>query len=134
MEEAIPPDMIPPLCKDFDIHMMVDSDYVGEKRTQRSHTGFLIFCNLAPIVWLSKQQGTIKILVFGAEFVAMEHRIKTLRGLRYKIRVMGTPMTGPTYIFGDNKSQVTNLSRPKSTLKKSAIQSATTQFEIGCNG
>ncbi len=31
---------------------------------------------------------------------------------------MGIPSTGPTYIYGDNKSQVTNSSRPKSTLKK----------------
>jgi hypothetical protein len=56
--------------------------------------------------------------VFGAEFVAMKHGIKTLRGLRYKICMMGIPLSGPTYIYGDNKSQVTNSSRPESTLKK----------------
>jgi hypothetical protein len=92
VEEAIPLDMPPPLGKDFDIHMMVESDHAGEKRTQCSCTG------------------TIETSVFGAEFVAMKHRIKTLKGLRYKIRMMGIPMTGPTYIYGDNKSQVTNLS------------------------
>ena len=27
-------------------------------------------------------------------------------------------MTGPSFIYGDNKSQVTNSSRPESTLKK----------------
>jgi hypothetical protein len=117
VEEAIPPDMPPPLGKDVDLHMMVDSDHAGEKRTQRSHTGFIIFCNLAPIIWLSKQQATIETSVFGAELVAMKHGIKTLRGLRYKIRMMGIPLSGPTYIYGDNKSQVTNLSRPESTLK-----------------
>ena len=118
VEEAIPHDMPPPLGKDVDLCMMVDSDHGGEKRTQRSHTGFIIFCNLAPIIWLSKQQATIEISVFGAEFVAMKHGIKTLRGLRYKIRMMGIPLSGPTYIYGDNKSQVTNSSRPESTLKK----------------
>jgi hypothetical protein len=46
------------------------------------------------------------------------HGIKILRGLRYKIRMMGIPLSGPTYIYGDNKSQVTNSSRPESTLKK----------------
>ena len=97
---------------------MVDSDHAGEKRTQCSHTGFIIFCNLAPIIWLSKQQATIETSVFGAEFVAMKHGIKTLRGLRYKIRMMGIPLSGPTYIYGDNKSQVTNSSRPESTLKR----------------
>jgi hypothetical protein len=48
----------------------------------------------------------------------MKHGIETLRGLRYKVRMMGIPLTGPSYIYGDNKSQVTNSSRPESTLKK----------------
>jgi hypothetical protein len=118
VEEAIPPDMPPPLGKDVDLRMMVDSDHAGEKRTRRSCTGFIIFCNLAPIIWLSKQQVTIDTSVFGAEFIAMKHGIKTLRGLRYKIRMMGIPLSGPTYIYCDNKSQVTNSSRPESTPKK----------------
>ncbi len=127
VEEAIPPDMHHPLGKDIDLHMMVDSDHAGEKRTQRSRTGFIIFCNLAPIIWLSKQQATIEFSVFGAEFVAMKHGIKMLRGLRYKIHMMRIPLSEPTYIYGDNKSQVTNSTRPESTLKKSAIQFATMQ-------
>jgi hypothetical protein len=99
--------------------MMVDSDHAGKKRTLHSRTGFFIFyCNLAPIIWLSKQQATIETLVFGAEFVAMKHGIKTLRGLRYKIRTMGIPLSGSTYIYGNNKSQVTNSSRPELTVKK----------------
>jgi hypothetical protein len=108
VEEAIPPNMPPPLGKDVDLRMMVDSDHAGAKRTRHSRTGFIIFCNLAPIIWLSKQQATIETSVFGAEFVAMKHGIKMLRGLRYKIRMMGIPLSGPTYICGDNKSQVTN--------------------------
>jgi hypothetical protein len=83
VEEAIPPNMPPPLGKDVDLRMMVDSDHAGEKKTRRSRTGFIIFCNLAPIIWLSKQQATIETSVFGAEFVAMKHSINTLRGLRY---------------------------------------------------
>ncbi len=93
VEEAIPPNMPPPLGKDVDLCMMVDSDHVGEKRTQCSRTGFIIFCNLAPIIWLLKQQGTIETSEFGAEFVAMKHGIKTLRGLRYKICMMGIPLS-----------------------------------------
>jgi hypothetical protein len=127
MEEAIPPDMPPPLGEDIDLCMMVDSDHVGEKRTRRSHTGFIIFCNLAPIIWLSKQQATIETSVFGAKFVAMKHGIEMLRGLRYKIPMMGIPLSGPTYIYVDNKFQVTNSSRPELTLQKSA-PFATMQF------
>jgi hypothetical protein len=128
MEEAIPPDMPPPLGKDVDLRMMVDSDHAGEKRTRRSRTGFIIFCNLAPIIWLSKQQATIETSVCGAEFVAMKHGIKTLRGLRYMIRMMSIPLSGPTYVYGDNKSQVTNSSRPESTLKKKCDSICYQQF------
>ncbi len=31
---------------------------------------------------------------------------------------MGVPVTGPSFIYGDNKSQVTDSSRPESTLTK----------------
>ncbi len=115
MEDAIPPDMPPLLGKDIALRMMVDSGHAGDKRTQCSHTGFIIFCNLAPIIWLSKQQATIETSVFGAEFVAMKHGIEMLRGLRYMIRMMGVSLFD---IYGDNKSQVTNSSRPELTLKK----------------
>jgi hypothetical protein len=98
VEEAIPPDMPPPLGKDV---MMVESDHAGEKRTQCSRTGFIIFCNLAPIIWLSKQQATIETSVFGAEFVAIKHGIKTLRGLRYEIRRI--PLSQSTYIYVNKK-------------------------------
>jgi hypothetical protein len=118
VEEAIPPNMPPPLSKGVDLLMMVDSNHAGEKRTRCSHTGFIIFCNLAPIIWLSKQQANIETSVFGAEFIAMKHRIKTLRGPRHKICMMGIPLSGTAYIYGNNKSQVTNSSRPESTLKK----------------
>jgi hypothetical protein len=75
VEETIPPDMPPPLGKDIDLRMMVDSDHAGEKRTRCSRTEFIIFCNLAQIFWLSQQQPTIESSVFGAEFVAMKHGI-----------------------------------------------------------
>ncbi len=117
--EAIPTDMPKPIGKEDDIQMMVDSDHAGDKQTRRSRTGFLIYCNMALIIWLSKRQPTIETSVFGAEFVAMKHSIETLKGgLRYKLQMMGVPLTGPSFIYEDNKSQVTNSSRPESTLKK----------------
>jgi hypothetical protein len=32
--------------------------------------------------------------------------------------MMGIPLSGPTYLYGDNKYQVTNSYRPESILKK----------------
>ena len=41
-----------------------------------------------------------------------------VRGLRYKLRMMGIPVDEPAYIYGDNQSVLANTSRPESTLKK----------------
>ena len=73
---------------------------------------------MALIEWLSKKQDTVKTAVFGSEFVAMTHGVETLRGLRYKLRMMGVFIDGPTYVYGDNMSVIFNTSRPESQLKK----------------
>ena len=41
--------------------------------------------------------------------------METLRGIRYKLRMLGVPVGGPTYIYGDNMSVVNNTSKPEST-------------------
>ncbi len=73
---------------------------------------------MALIDWVSKKQATIETSVFGAKFITMKHGIEKLWGLCYKLCMMGIPLTGPSYIFADNKSQVTNAAIPESTLKK----------------
>ena len=40
------------------------------------------------------------------------------RGLRYKLRMMGIPIEGPTYCYADNMSVLHNTTTPESTLKK----------------
>ncbi len=70
------------------------------------------------INWLSQKQPTIELSVFGAEFVAMKLGMEALRGIRYKLRMMGIPIAGPTYVYGDNMSVIHNTQRPESTLKK----------------
>jgi hypothetical protein len=81
VEEAIPVDMPVPLGKNVDIRMMCESDHAGDKRTRCSCTGFLIFCNMALIDWVSKKQAIIETSVFGAELVAMKRGIEKLQGL-----------------------------------------------------
>ncbi len=74
--------------------------------------------NLTPITWYSKKQSTIETSVFGAEFVAMKQGMETLRCIRYKLRMMGVTLSGPSFIYGDNMSVIHNMQRPESTLKK----------------
>jgi hypothetical protein len=96
----------------------VDYDHVGEQFTRRSRTVIVIYLNMAPIVWFSKRQTTVESSVFGAKSFAMKSGIETTRGLRYKLRMMGVTIGGPTYVYGDNMSVVHNNQRPESVLKK----------------
>ena len=68
--------------------------------------------------WMSKKQASIETSSFGAKFMAMKHCAEYVQGLRYKLRMMGIPCDGPTYIYGDNQSVPKNGSVPDSMLKK----------------
>ena len=118
VKEELPTDMPKPLGKEVDLRLYVDSSHANDKSNRRSRTGFFIYLNSALIQWCSKKQPTIETSVFGAEFVAMKHGIETVRGIRYKLRMMGIKISGPTYVYGDNMSVIHNTQRPESTLKK----------------
>jgi hypothetical protein len=118
VEEAIPSNAPEPRGKKVHLRMYADSNHAGEKRTRRLCTGFFVFINSALVQWLSKKQARIETSVFGAEFVAMKLGMESLRGLRYKLRMMGVPIFGPSLIYGDNMSVIHNTQRPESTLKK----------------
>ena len=65
-----------------------------------------------------KKQPTVESSVFGAEFSAMKSGMGHLRGLLYKLLMMGAPLSVPSYIYGDNISVIHNTQRPESNLKK----------------
>ena len=49
---------------------------------------------------------------------AMKTGMEAVRGLRYKLRMMGIPILGPSYAYADNLSVIYNTQTPESTLKK----------------
>ncbi|KAI2499335.1 Reverse transcriptase (RNA-dependent DNA polymerase) [Fragilaria crotonensis] len=115
--EAIPENMPTPRGKDVTMSCFVDADHAGCRETRRSHSGILIFVNRAPILWFSKRQNTVEASTYGSELLAMRLSIEMIEGLRYKLRMMGVPLTEECSVFCDNSAVVTN-SRPESTLKK----------------
>ncbi len=48
----------------------------------------------------------------------MKTGVEALRGIRYKLRMMGIPIDGATHIYGDSMSVINNTSKPESVLKK----------------
>ena len=89
--------------------MFVDSDHAGDKVSHRSRSGILIYVNTALMQPCTKKQSIVETSVFGAEFVTMKHGIDALRGLRFKLRMMGIPISGCSYTYGDNMSVVHSL-------------------------
>jgi hypothetical protein len=69
-------------------------------------------------MWYSKVQSTVETSTFGSEFVGMRIMVEMLEALRYKLRMLGVLIDGPSNVFCDNKLVVTNSRVPTSTLKK----------------
>ena len=118
LKEELPKDMPIPHGQSMTMRVFVDSDHAGDQVTRRSRTGFIVFLNNAPIYWSSKKQNSCETSTFGSEFVAMKQATEYVRGLRYKLRMMGIPVDEPTFVFGDNQSVLCNTTSPASTLKK----------------
>ncbi|MFO0446128.1 MAG: Ty1/Copia family ribonuclease HI [bacterium] len=72
VEEDIPSNAPEPRGLPVQINMFVDASHARNKVTRRSHTGILMYLNMAPIVWYSKTQRTVETSTFGAEFVALK--------------------------------------------------------------
>ena len=123
-EEELPSNAPEPRGFGFKIRAYVDSDHAGNVITRRSRTGFIVYLNNAPIYWSSKKQPSIQTSSFGSEFIAMKDCCEYIRGLRYKLRMMGIPCDFPTYILGDNKSVLVNSSIPTSVLQKKSCSIA----------
>ena len=102
-KEVIPTDAPEALGVPVVMSTFVDADHAGCKATRRSHTGVLIYLNNSPILWFSKRQTTVETSTFGSEIVAMRSAIELVEGLRYKLRMMGVPISGSTNMFCDNE-------------------------------
>ena len=85
---------------------------------RRLRTGYMYFINSTPIGVYSKKQGSIEGETVRSEFMAMKTAAESNRALRYKLWVMGVPIDGLTYLYGDNMSVLHNTRTPESMLKK----------------
>ena len=71
----------------------------GNTVTRRMQSGIILFVNRAVIQWNSKRQNTIDTSTFGSEFAAMRIAVELVESLRYKLRIIGVPIEGPTNVF-----------------------------------
>jgi len=116
--EEVPTDAPTPLGRPVNLTVHVDASHASNLVNRRSVTGYIVIANGVPVYWHSKEQNTIETSTFGSEIVAARIAAEKLMEYRYKLRMMGVPLAGPSLLFGDNKSVVSSCSILSSTLKK----------------
>ena len=84
-EEEIPADAPESRGEEVIMIAYVDASHASNKKTRRSHTGYLIFINMAPIVWYSKCQRTVESSTFGSEYIATKTFVEAIQALRFKL-------------------------------------------------
>lgn len=62
----------------------------------------------------------------------MKQATEYVRGLRYKLRMMGITVDEPAFVFGDNQSVLANTMNPGSTIKKKSHSIAYHFVREGC--
>jgi len=117
-DEPLPSDMPSPRGSPVKMLCFVDASHASNRVTMRSHSGIFIKLNNAPISWYSKRQNTVESSTFGSEFIALRIATEMCQALRYKLRMFGVPIDGPTLVFCDNQSVTNNVSVPTSLLSK----------------
>ena len=93
-------------------HCFVYANHAGNKVTRWSQTGILIFVNKAPIIAFSKRKNTVETSTFGSEFTSLKNAVELVEALRYKLRMFGVPIEGPTNVFCDNELVYKNVLTP----------------------
>ena len=118
MKEDMPTDMPKPKMKPLDINVYFDASHGCDMLTRRSCTGIILFLNNTPVKWFCKKQNTVESSTYGAELVAGRLAAEMIIEFRYKMRMLGVPVDGPSIMLGDNMSVIQNCSIPSSQLKK----------------
>jgi hypothetical protein len=68
----MPHDMPMPRGRPVTTTEFVDAAHASNKKTRKSHTGYLLFVNRAPIFLYSKRQQTVESSTFSSEFIALK--------------------------------------------------------------
>ena len=100
----------------FTVRVKVDVGHAADTVTRRSRTGFLAYINYDLVYWFSKKQNSVDTSSFGSEITAVKQCCEYIKGLKYKLQMMGIPCDEPSYIEADNQSVLSNTTIPDSTI------------------
>jgi hypothetical protein len=116
--EELPPNMPTPRGKPVRTTTYADANLMHDFLTGRSMSGILHFINQTPVQWFAKKQATVETATYGSEFMVARQATEQILDIRYTLRMMGIPIDGASWLFGDNQSVLTSSTIPQSTLNK----------------
>ena len=93
--------MSEPLSKSAHTTFFVGANHSGSVVTWRLHAGVLIYIINVLITWFLKNQNTVESSNFGSKLVAIRIARDVIVALRYKLRIFGVPLDGPSGVMCD---------------------------------
>ena len=96
----------------------VDVNLLHDLTTGRSAAGILHSLNQTPIDSFSKLQNQVESAMYGSKFMASHQAVEQIIDLHYTLQMLGVVLDGPSWLFRDNKSVVTSVTIPHSSLNK----------------
>jgi hypothetical protein len=118
VKEELPPDMPRPRGKLVQTSTYQDVNFYHDLVTGRAMCGIIDLVNRTPIASYCKKQKSVETASYGSEFKVARHACEQIFDLSYTLRMMGIPVDGPAWAFGDKASVITSSTIPLSTLNK----------------
>jgi hypothetical protein len=81
-------------------------------------TGVIHMVNQTPVQAFCKKQNVVETETYGSEFMAASQATEQIMNLRYTLSMMGIPIDGPSWMFGDNQSVIISSTIPHSSRNK----------------
>jgi len=94
-KEELPPDVPEPKMKAVMITSIYDASHAPCLVTRRSVTGIVLLLNNFLLRCTSKRQNTVETSTYGAEMVAGRLPVEQVMDIRYKLRILGSPLKEP---------------------------------------
>jgi hypothetical protein len=116
--EDIPENAPSPKGKTVRQSTMFDANLENCKVTGRSAMGVIFMVQGTIVGHFSRRQSTVETATYASEFIAGRAALDESIAIRYELRMLGVPLDGPIWMFGDNKSMIGSLAEPSGQLTK----------------
>ena len=103
---------------ELDINIFLESGHLHDKRTHRSITGFLIKVSRNTLIFITKQQKSIEMNIYGVDFCTMRILVEEVQSVGYIFCCLVVKVKYASLLCGDNRGVIQNSTIFYSSLLK----------------